>query len=59
MPDAWMLVSETMRCFGTIGGGRLELEAIEKARGVSRVPQLPRISRCRWGLPSANAAAGM
>jgi xanthine/CO dehydrogenase XdhC/CoxF family maturation factor len=52
-----MLVSAN-GCFGTIGGGRLELEAIDKAVACWRVPKLL-ISRCRWGLPSGNVAAVM
>ncbi|SOE17744.1 molybdenum cofactor sulfurylase [Hoeflea halophila] len=54
--DAWMLVSTTSS-FGTIGGGRLELEAIEKAReiiaGASAEPMAlplgPAIGQCCGG----------
>lgn len=54
--DAWMLVSGAS-AFGTIGGGRLELEAIEKAReiqaGASAEPMAlplgPAIGQCCGG----------
>lgn len=54
--DAWMLVSKTL-AFGTIGGGRLELEAIEKAREVLAgaaaeplaLPLGPAIGQCCGG----------
>lgn len=54
--DAWMLVSK-QAFFGTIGGGRLELEAIEKARGILdgatasdlALPLGPAIGQCCGG----------
>lgn len=54
--DAWMLVSR-QAFFGTIGGGRLELEAIEKARGILdgaaasdlALPLGPAIGQCCGG----------
>ncbi|MEM5495593.1 xanthine dehydrogenase accessory protein XdhC [Hoeflea sp. AS16] len=54
--DAWMLVSAD-RSFGTIGGGRLELEAIERARDVlagatadkMALPLGPAIGQCCGG----------
>lgn len=54
--DAWMLVSK-QGFFGTIGGGRLELEAIEKARGILdgaaasdlALPLGPAIGQCCGG----------
>jgi xanthine dehydrogenase accessory factor len=54
--DAWMLVSAN-GCFGTIGGGRLELEAIDKGRGVLAgaetsdlaLPLGPAIGQCCGG----------
>lgn len=54
--DAWMLVSAD-RSFGTIGGGRLELEAIERARNVlagatadkMALPLGPAIGQCCGG----------
>lgn len=54
--DAWMLVSATAS-FGTIGGGRLELEAIDRARGVlagaaaqpMALPLGPAIGQCCGG----------
>jgi xanthine dehydrogenase accessory factor len=54
--DAWMLVSK-QAFFGTIGGGRLELEAIEKARGILSgatasdlaLPLGPAIGQCCGG----------
>lgn len=54
--DAWMLVSGDS-CFGTIGGGRLELEAIDRARGVlagaaaqpMALPLGPAIGQCCGG----------
>ncbi len=54
--DAWMLVSRTS-AFGTIGGGRLELEAIEKAREILAgaaaeplaLPLGPAIGQCCGG----------
>lgn len=54
--DAWMLVSKTL-AFGTIGGGRLELEAIEKAREIlagaaaepMALPLGPAIGQCCGG----------
>ena len=54
--DAWMLVCGD-GCFGTIGGGRLELEAIEKARGILHgaaasdlaLPLGPAIGQCCGG----------
>jgi xanthine dehydrogenase accessory factor len=54
--DAWMLVSGN-GCFGTIGGGRLELEAIDRAREVlagaaaqpMALPLGPAIGQCCGG----------
>lgn len=54
--DAWMLVSAT-GSFGTIGGGRLELEAIDRARAVLAgasaepfaLPLGPAIGQCCGG----------
>ncbi|VVT21643.1 xanthine dehydrogenase accessory protein XdhC [Hoeflea sp. EC-HK425] len=54
--DAWMLVSHGS-CFGTIGGGRLELEAIDRAREVlagaaaqpMALPLGPAIGQCCGG----------
>ena len=54
--DAWMLVSGD-GCFGTIGGGRLELEAIDRAREVlagtaaapMALPLGPAIGQCCGG----------
>ncbi|EDQ32067.1 xanthine dehydrogenase accessory protein XdhC [Hoeflea phototrophica DFL-43] len=54
--DAWMLVSK-QAFFSTIGGGRLELEAIEKARGILdgatasdlALPLGPAIGQCCGG----------
>jgi len=55
--DAWMLVSKTT-AFGTIGGGRLELEAIDRAREVlagssntepMALPLGPAIGQCCGG----------
>jgi len=54
--DAWMLVSRTSS-FGTIGGGRLELEAIDRARAVlagagaepMALPLGPAIGQCCGG----------
>lgn len=54
--DAWMLVSETAT-FGTIGGGRLELEAIDRAHEVLAgaaaaplaLPLGPAIGQCCGG----------
>ena len=54
--DAWMLVSAS-GTFGTIGGGRLELEAIDQARGVLAgaeasplaLPLGPAIGQCCGG----------
>lgn len=54
--DAWMLVSNQL-CFGTIGGGRLELEAVERAREVLAgataeklaLPLGPAIGQCCGG----------
>jgi xanthine dehydrogenase accessory factor len=54
--DAWMLVSHGS-CFGTIGGGRLELEAIDRARDVltgaaaepMALPLGPAIGQCCGG----------
>lgn len=54
--DAWMLVSNTA-AFGTIGGGRLELEAIDRAREVlagasadpMALPLGPAIGQCCGG----------
>ena len=54
--DAWMLVSKTA-AFGTIGGGRLELEAIDRAREVLAgaeasplaLPLGPAIGQCCGG----------
>ncbi|MBU4527665.1 MAG: xanthine dehydrogenase accessory protein XdhC [Hoeflea sp.] len=54
--DAWMLVS-TSATFGTIGGGRLELEAIDQARAVFAgtgaaslaLPLGPAIGQCCGG----------
>lgn len=54
--DAWMLVSKTVT-FGTIGGGRLELEAIDHARSVLEgasadpmaLPLGPAIGQCCGG----------
>lgn len=54
--DAWMLVSR-QAFFRTIGGGRLELEAIEKARGILdgaaasdlALPLGPAIGQCCGG----------
>lgn len=54
--DAWMLVSES-GLFGTIGGGRLEMEAVEKARSVLggseasdlALPLGPAIGQCCGG----------
>jgi len=54
--DAWMLVSKTA-AFGTIGGGRLELEAIDRAREVlagaaaspMALPLGPAIGQCCGG----------
>jgi len=54
--DAWMLVSG-ISAFGTIGGGRLELEAVEKARDIlagaaaepMALPLGPAIGQCCGG----------
>ncbi|WP_420408521.1 xanthine dehydrogenase accessory protein XdhC [Hoeflea sp.] len=54
--DAWMLVSES-GMFGTIGGGRLEMEAVEKARSILAgseaselaLPLGPAIGQCCGG----------
>jgi xanthine dehydrogenase accessory factor len=54
--DAWMLVSKSA-AFGTIGGGRLELEAIDRAREVlagasadpMALPLGPAIGQCCGG----------
>ncbi|WP_422373006.1 xanthine dehydrogenase accessory protein XdhC [Hoeflea sp.] len=54
--DAWMLVSED-GMFGTIGGGRLEMEAVEKARSILAgseasdlaLPLGPAIGQCCGG----------
>lgn len=54
--DAWMLVSK-VASFGTIGGGRLELEAIDRARAVlagaqaepMALPLGPAIGQCCGG----------
>ncbi|OCW55554.1 xanthine dehydrogenase accessory protein XdhC [Hoeflea olei] len=54
--DAWMLVAET-GAFGTIGGGRLELEAIDQARRILAgaaaenlaLPLGPAIGQCCGG----------
>ncbi|MEQ8481717.1 MAG: xanthine dehydrogenase accessory protein XdhC [Hoeflea sp.] len=54
--DAWMLVSED-GMFGTIGGGRLEMEAVEKARAILAgsatselaLPLGPAIGQCCGG----------
>lgn len=54
--DAWMLVSQAA-AFGTIGGGRLELEAIDRAREVlagaaaqpMALPLGPAIGQCCGG----------
>jgi len=54
--DAWMLVSED-GLFGTIGGGRLEMEAVEKARAILAgsdaselaLPLGPAIGQCCGG----------
>ncbi|MCY0094088.1 xanthine dehydrogenase accessory protein XdhC [Hoeflea ulvae] len=54
--DAWMLISRTA-AFGTIGGGRLELEAIDRAREVlagaeaapMALPLGPAIGQCCGG----------
>ena len=54
--DAWMLISAS-GCFGTIGGGRLELEAIDRAREVLTgaaaeplaLPLGPAIGQCCGG----------
>lgn len=54
--DAWMLVSRTS-AFGTIGGGRLELEAIDRARDIlggadaspMALPLGPAIGQCCGG----------
>lgn len=54
--DAWMLVSQAS-IFGTIGGGRLELEAIDRARAIlagasaepMALPLGPAIGQCCGG----------
>jgi xanthine dehydrogenase accessory factor len=54
--DAWMLMSED-GLFGTIGGGRLEMEAVEKARAILAgsetselaLPLGPAIGQCCGG----------